>query len=105
MKLIAKSIALAVLVLVAAGPSYAQPLRSTSIPSRLADESARSCCSMSQRFSFIVDVGSRCELSCIAIVVSASANAVMEIVQGKSVDQPCTKHREADNPVSPPHTI
>jgi hypothetical protein len=36
MKFVAKSIALAALVLVTAGPSYAEPLRSTSIPSSLA---------------------------------------------------------------------
>ena len=35
------AIALAALVLVTAGPSYAQPLRSTSIPSRLADDEKR----------------------------------------------------------------
>jgi len=38
MKLIAKSIALAVLVLVTASSSQAEPLRSTSIPSSLADD-------------------------------------------------------------------
>jgi hypothetical protein len=38
---VAKSIALAALVLVTAGPSYAQPLRSTSIPSSLADDEKR----------------------------------------------------------------
>ena len=41
MKFVAKSIALAALVLVTAGPSYAQPLRSTSIPSSLADDEKR----------------------------------------------------------------
>ena len=42
MKFVAKSIALlAGLVLVTAGPSYAQPLRSTSIPSSLADDEKR----------------------------------------------------------------
>ena len=41
MKLVAKSIAVAALVLVTAGPSYAQPLRSTSIPSSLADDEKR----------------------------------------------------------------
>jgi hypothetical protein len=41
MKFVAKSIALAVLVLVTAGPSYAQPLRSTAIPSGLADDEKR----------------------------------------------------------------
>ena len=41
MKSVAKSIALAAIVLVTAGPSYAQPLRSTSIPSRLADDEKR----------------------------------------------------------------
>jgi hypothetical protein len=35
------AIALAALVLMTAGPSYAQPLRSTSIPSRLADDEKR----------------------------------------------------------------
>jgi hypothetical protein len=40
MKFVA-SIALAALVLVTAGPSYAQPLRSTSIPSSLADDEKR----------------------------------------------------------------
>jgi hypothetical protein len=34
-------VALATLVLVTAGPSYAQPLRSTSIPSSLADDEKR----------------------------------------------------------------
>ena len=38
MKRVAKSIVLAALVLVTAGPSYAEPLRSTSIPSSLADD-------------------------------------------------------------------
>ena len=41
MKFVAKSIALAALVLVTTGPSYAQPLRSTSIPSSLADDEKR----------------------------------------------------------------
>jgi hypothetical protein len=41
LKFVAKSIALAALVLVTAGPSYAQPLRSTSIPSSLADDEKR----------------------------------------------------------------
>jgi hypothetical protein len=41
MKFVAKSIALAVLVLVTAGPSYAQPPRSTAIPSGLADDEKR----------------------------------------------------------------
>jgi hypothetical protein len=41
MKFVAKSIALAAIVIVTAGPSYAQPLRSTSIPSRLADDEKR----------------------------------------------------------------
>ena len=41
MKFVAKSIALAALVLVTAGPGYAQPLRSTSIPSSLADDEKR----------------------------------------------------------------
>ena len=41
MKLVAKSIALAALVLLTAGSSYAQPLRSTSIPSSLADDEKR----------------------------------------------------------------
>src|SRR5271168_4789393 len=41
MKLVAKSIALAALVLVTSGPSYAQPLRPTSIPSSLADDEKR----------------------------------------------------------------
>jgi hypothetical protein len=41
MKFVAKSIALAALVLVTAGPSYAPPLRSTSIPSSLADDEKR----------------------------------------------------------------
>ena len=35
------AIALAALVLVTAGPSYAQPLKSTSIPSSLADDETR----------------------------------------------------------------
>ena len=41
MECVAKFVALATLVLVAAGPSHAQPLRSTSIPSRLADDEKR----------------------------------------------------------------
>jgi hypothetical protein len=41
MKFVAKSVALATLVLVTAGPSYAEPLRSTSIPSSLADDEKR----------------------------------------------------------------
>ena len=41
MKLVAKSIALAALVLVAASSSYTQPLRSTSIPSSLAYDEKR----------------------------------------------------------------
>ena len=41
MKLVAKSVALAGLVLVTAGPSYAQPLKSTSIPSSLVDDKKR----------------------------------------------------------------
>jgi hypothetical protein len=41
MKLAAKSVALAALVLVTAGPSYARPLKSTSIPSSLADDKKR----------------------------------------------------------------
>src|SRR4030088_171058 len=41
MKFVAKSIALAALVLVTTVPSYAQPLRSTSIPSSLADDEKR----------------------------------------------------------------
>jgi hypothetical protein len=41
MKFVAKSIALAALVLVASGQSYAEPLRSTSIPSSLADDEKR----------------------------------------------------------------
>ena len=39
--LIQSAIALAALVLLTAGPSYAQPLRSTSIPSSLADDEKR----------------------------------------------------------------
>ena len=41
MKLVAKSLALAALVLLIAGAGYAQPLRSTSIPSSLADDEER----------------------------------------------------------------
>jgi hypothetical protein len=41
MKFVTKAIALVVLVLVTVGPSHAQPLRSTSIPSRLADDEKR----------------------------------------------------------------
>jgi hypothetical protein len=41
MKFVAKSIALAALVLVTGGPSHAEKLRSTSIPSRLADDEKR----------------------------------------------------------------
>ena len=41
MKLVAKSLAVAALVLVTAGQSYAEPLRSTSIPSSLADDEKR----------------------------------------------------------------
>src|SRR5271169_5224075 len=41
MKLVVKSIALAALVLMTVGPSYAQPLRPTSIPSSLADDEKR----------------------------------------------------------------
>jgi hypothetical protein len=41
MKFVAKYIALATLVLVTIGPSYAKPLRSTSIPSSLADDEKR----------------------------------------------------------------
>jgi hypothetical protein len=41
MKSVAKSIALAAIVIVTAGPSYAEPLRSTSIPSSLADDEKR----------------------------------------------------------------
>ena len=38
---VAKSMVLATFVLVTAGPSYAQPLKSTSIPSSLADDETR----------------------------------------------------------------
>ena len=41
MKFVAKSIALAALVLLTSGQSYADPLRSTSIPSNLADDEKR----------------------------------------------------------------
>jgi len=41
MKLVAKSVALAALVLLIAGSGYAQSLRSTSIPSSLADDEKR----------------------------------------------------------------
>jgi hypothetical protein len=41
MMCVAKSMVLATFVLVTAGPSYAQPLRSTSIPSSLADDEKR----------------------------------------------------------------
>ena len=41
MKFVAKSIALAALVLVTTALTYAQPLRSTSIPSSLADDEKR----------------------------------------------------------------
>jgi hypothetical protein len=41
MKCVAKFVVLTTLVLVTAGPSYAQPLRSTSIPSRLAEDEKR----------------------------------------------------------------
>jgi hypothetical protein len=41
MKFVAKSIALAALVLVTASSGHAQPLRSTSIPSNLADDEKR----------------------------------------------------------------
>jgi hypothetical protein len=41
MKRAAKSIALATLVLLTTGPSHAEPLRSTSIPSSLADDEKR----------------------------------------------------------------
>jgi hypothetical protein len=41
MKLVANSLAVAALVLVTAGQGYAEPLRSTSIPSSLADDEKR----------------------------------------------------------------
>ena len=41
MKLVAKSVALAALVLLIAGSGYAQSLRSNSIPSSLADDEKR----------------------------------------------------------------
>ena len=41
MKFVAKSVVLAALALMTVGPSYAQPLRSTSIPSSLADDEKR----------------------------------------------------------------
>jgi hypothetical protein len=42
---------------------------------------------MSQPFSFIVDVGNRCEPSRIAIAAWASANAFMELSSNSGSDQ------------------
>jgi hypothetical protein len=63
MKFVEKSIALAALVLLTTGPSYARPLRSTSIPSSLADDEKRLMPKVMAEFYGTFDKGKACWIS------------------------------------------
>jgi hypothetical protein len=63
MKSVATSIALAAIVIVTVGPSYAQPPRSTSIPSRLADDEKRLMLEVMNEFYGTFDKEKACWIS------------------------------------------